>query len=54
MTLQEAEVLVLKILKQVMEEKLSSTNIEMVAVCPETGYTPYSQAQLEAIIARLP
>jgi len=34
MTLKEATVLALKVLKEVMEEKLNSTNIEVASVIP--------------------
>jgi 20S proteasome subunit alpha 5 len=37
MTLAEAEKTVLSILKQVMEEKLTSANVEVARVTPEPG-----------------
>ncbi|PVU93247.1 hypothetical protein BB559_003355 [Furculomyces boomerangus] len=52
-TLKEAEVLVLKVLKQVMEEKLKNTNVQLAKVVPKTGYSIYSLGELEEIIARL-
>merc|ERR1712063_193450 len=36
LTLEEAETLAMKVLKQVMEEKLTSTNVEIAAVSAET------------------
>ena len=43
MTLEEAEKLALKVLKQVMEEKLSSSNIQLAIVTKETGFTIISE-----------
>ncbi|OMJ10658.1 putative proteasome subunit alpha type-5 [Smittium culicis] len=53
MTLEEAEVLVLKVLKQVMEEKLTSSNIQLAKVTPSSGYQIHTNDELAAIIARL-
>ena len=53
MTMKEAEVLALKVLKQVMEEKLTSTNIEVASVTPERGYAVYSEEQLKVIVDAL-
>lgn len=54
MTLQEAETLSLRTLKQVMEEKLDGTNVELAAVTVETGkFRIYSSDELKACIARL-
>ena len=36
MTLQEAQILVLRVLKQVMEEKLDHHNVQLAQVCPFT------------------
>lgn len=54
MTLKEAEVLALKVVKQVMEEKISSTNVEMAAVTKERKYHVYNETELQAVIDRLP
>merc|ERR1711981_458377 len=55
MTLVEAETLAMKTLKQVMEEKLTATNVEIASVSAETGkFTVYSKEALEAVIARIP
>lgn len=54
MTLDEACVEALKILKQVMEEKLTSTNIEVATVTPERLFHMLSKDELEEIIKKLP
>jgi 20S proteasome subunit alpha 5 len=55
MTLVEAETLAMKTLKQVMEEKLTATNVEIASVSAETGkFTVYSKEALEAVIERIP
>jgi len=55
MTLQEAETLALSVLKQVMEEKINSKNVEIAAVTTATKqFRIYSTEELEAIINRLP
>jgi len=53
LTLQEAETLSLKVLKQVMEEKLNSTNVELASVTPEHGFRIYSEKELQVVIERL-
>ena len=52
-TLAEAEVLALRTLKQVMEEKTTTTNIEMATVTMQSAFKIYSAEQLEAVIARV-
>lgn len=54
MTLDEACVEALKILKQVMEEKLTSTNIEVATVTPDHLFHMLSKDELEEIIKKLP
>ena len=55
MTLVEAETLAMKTLKQVMEEKLTATNVEIASVSAATGkFTVYSKEALEAGIERIP
>merc|ERR1712055_1131143 len=49
MTLQEALKLALTVLKQVMEEKVSGSNVEVAAVTKEKGFHRYPQDQVEAI-----
>lgn len=51
MTLEEAEVLALSTLKQVMEEKVTPTNVDIAKVAPK--YHLYTVAEVEAVIARL-
>ncbi|KAJ0411973.1 hypothetical protein ATCC90586_009930 [Pythium insidiosum] len=53
MTLQEAETLAISSLKQHMEEKLTSTNVELAIVTPEKGFHVCSTTELDAVIARL-
>lgn len=48
MTLQEAQVLALKILRQVMKEKLSNTNVEVSIIRTETKkYEALSRSQIQ-------
>jgi len=55
LTLAEAETLALTTLRQVMEEKMSSKNIELAKVTRETGvFTQFSAEEIEAAITRLP
>jgi len=55
MTLVEAETLAMKTLKQVMEEKLTATNVEIASVSVTTGkFTVYGKEALDAVIARIP
>lgn len=53
MTMEEAETLGLTTLKQVMEEKVTSTNVEVVSVTKEGGYRLYTPAEVEAILERV-
>lgn len=54
MTLEEAEVLALSTLKQVMEEKASSTNVEIAAVTTaDRQFRIYTNEQLQAVLDRL-
>jgi len=50
MTLPEASKWVLTILKQVMEEKLNSTNVEVATITPDKGYHMYSKEEVEQAI----
>lgn len=53
-TLEEAQTLALQILKQVMEEKLNSTNVEIASITvSKPVFHIHSKEELEAIIARL-
>merc|ERR1712093_504887 len=50
LSLEEAETLVMKVLKQVMEEKLTDNNVEIAVVKAETGlFTVYDKEKLEAV-----
>jgi len=53
MSLKEAEKLALQTLKQVMEEKISSTNVEIASVTPERKFRIYSNKELEDVLATL-
>ncbi|GMM43980.1 proteasome core particle subunit alpha 5 [Pichia kluyveri] len=50
LTLREAEVLSLKILKQVMEEKLESNNAQLASVTKDGGFRVYSDKEVAEII----
>lgn len=51
MTLSEAITLILTILKQVMEEKLSSNNVEVVTVTPDKMFHMLTKEELEKVNA---
>lgn len=51
LTLEEAEALALSTLKQVMEEKVTATNVDVARVAP--GWHLYTVPEVEALIARL-
>jgi 20S proteasome subunit alpha 5 len=51
MTLADAEVLALSTLKQVMEEKVTPTNVDIAKVAP--AYHLYTADEVQAVIARL-
>lgn len=53
MTITEAVNLSLRTLKQVMEEKLNSTNVEVMIMTPDNLFQMYSKAEVEKIIADL-
>jgi len=53
MTLQEAIKTALTILKQVMEEKLNSTNVEVGCVTRTTDFHMFSKAEVEAAIQNI-
>ena len=53
LTLSEAEVLVLKTLKQVMEEKLDSKNVQLASVTRDKGFRIYSDEEMEGVVGRL-
>lgn len=53
LTLEEAAKMSLSILKQVMEEKISSSNVEVATVTMADGYKLYSKSQIETIVSAL-
>lgn len=48
-----AEILAVKVLKQVMEEKLNATNVQVASVTKTTGFKIYSVEEVQALINRL-
>jgi len=54
MTLEEAQTLTLKVLKDVMEEKLDKHNVQLAQVTPENGFEILSEDKLQAVIAAMP
>ena len=54
LTLEEAETLVLKTLKQVMEEKLDAKNVQLASVTREKGFRIYADEEMTEVVARLP
>jgi 20S proteasome subunit alpha 5 len=54
LTLPEAEDLVLKTLKQVMEEKLDSKNVQLASVTKDKGFRIYTDDEMETVVGRLP
>lgn len=53
MTLNEAVKSALSILKQVMEEKLTATNVEVAVVKPDTGFQIINSGEIQTIITSL-
>jgi 20S proteasome subunit alpha 5 len=53
MTLEEAEVLALTTLKQVMEEKISTDNIELARVTPDKGFHIATHEEMAQALERL-
>jgi len=53
LTIQEAVNLALRTLKQVMEEKLNSTNVEVMIMTPANLFQMYSKGEVEKVIADL-
>jgi 20S proteasome subunit alpha 5 len=53
LTLKEAEALSLKVLKQVMEEKVNSVNVQLCSVTPDKGFRIYSEEEFNEIINSL-
>lgn len=53
MTIQDAVNLALRTLKQVMEEKLNSTNVEVMIMTPQNLFQMYTKAEVEKVIQDL-
>ncbi|KAK4580426.1 proteasome component pup2 [Recurvomyces mirabilis] len=53
LTLQEAEELVLKTLKQVMEEKLDANNVQLASVTKDKGFRVYGDEEMKACVGRI-
>ena len=53
MTIASAETLALSTLKQVIEEKINGTNVEIASVTLDGGFRIYSTEEVEAVIGRL-
>ncbi|KAI0413590.1 hypothetical protein EKO27_g4229 [Xylaria grammica] len=54
LTIVDAEMLVLKTLKQVMEEKLDAKNVQLASVTKEKGFRIYTDEEMAAVVERLP
>ena len=54
LTLPEAETLVLKTLKQVMEEKLDAKNVQLASVTRDKGFRIYGDDEMSEVVGRLP
>lgn len=53
LTLAEAETLVLKTLKQVMEEKLDAKNVQLASVTKEKGFRIYDEEEMGRAVGQL-
>lgn len=54
MTLKEATTVLLTILKQVMEEKLNSDNVEVSTITSKEGYRMFTKEEIESAIKEIP
>lgn len=54
MTLEQAHLLTLRILKQVMEEKLNEQNIQLAQVTKEKGFEILGDEATKALVAAMP
>ncbi|KAI1015076.1 hypothetical protein LB503_003858, partial [Fusarium chuoi] len=54
LTLTDAETLVLKTLKQVMEEKLDAKNVQLASVTKDKGFRIYTDEEMATVVERLP
>jgi 20S proteasome subunit alpha 5 len=53
LTLPEAEELVLRTLKQVMEEKLDAKNVQLASVTKDKGFRVYDDEEMKACVQRI-
>ncbi|KAG7099945.1 proteasome component pup2 [Marasmius oreades] len=53
MTLQEANILAMRVLKQVMEEKLDQHNVQLAQVTPQKGFEILDETSLKAVIDQM-
>lgn len=53
MDLSSAENLAVKVLKQVMEEKINATNVQVASVTKTSGFKIYSVEEVQALINRM-
>ncbi len=53
MTLEEAEVLGLSVLKQVMKEKINDHNVEVASVTIDKGFRIYSIDEVKQIVGKI-
>ena len=53
LTLEEAETMVLKTLKQVMEEKLDSKNVQLASVTKDKGFRIYGDDEMKRVVETL-
>ena len=53
LTLAEAETLVLKTLKQVMEEKLDAKNVQLASVTKDKGFRIYDEEEMGRAVGQL-
>lgn len=51
MSLAGAAVMLMRVLAETMEDKVTTTNVELARVTPAGGFTTYSPAELEGILA---
>ncbi len=50
MTLKDAELLAVKILKAVMEEKINSVNVQLASVTAASGFHIYSEEEVSSVL----
>lgn len=53
MSVEEAEILAIKILKQVMEEKINASNAQVAMITRERGTHVYSEEELGILLSKL-